>query len=116
VPLRDIVAKITAYDGDDDWLKKSAATLAGGCPATIAIIPEQLRRGRHLSLKEVFQMELALSTNCMRFPNFAEGVRALLVDKDRQPKFLPSTLAEVTPALIAEHFRMPWAKNPLADL
>jgi enoyl-CoA hydratase/carnithine racemase len=114
--LRDIVAKITAYDGDDDWLKKSAATLASGCPATIGVIHEQLKCGRHLSLKEVFQMELVLSTNFMRFPSFAEGVRALLVDKDRQPKFEPATLDEVTPELIAEHFKMPWVKHPLADL
>src|SRR5690606_11550190 len=56
--LPEIVAQITAYVGGDEWLTKAAATLAGGCPATIAVIYEQLRRGLHLSLKEAFQMEL----------------------------------------------------------
>lgn len=114
--LAAIVEKITAYSGDDEWLKKAAATLASGCPVTIGVIYEQLARGLHLSLQEAFQMELVLSSNFMRFPSFAEGVRALLVDKDRQPKFTPATLAEVTPEMVEEHFKMPWDKNPLANL
>ncbi len=114
--LREIVDNIVEYSGDDELLAKAAQTLASGCPATIGVIYEQLRRGLHLSLKEAFAMELVLSTNFMRFPSFAEGVRALLVDKDRQPKFTPATLADVTPALVEAHFQLPWAKNPLAGL
>jgi enoyl-CoA hydratase/carnithine racemase len=116
--LAAIVQNITAYQGGDEWLSKAAATLASGCPATIGVIYEQLKRGLHLSLKEAFQMELVLSSNFMRFPSFAEGVRALLVDKDKQPKFTPALLADVTPALVEEHFKSPWAedKNPLANL
>jgi enoyl-CoA hydratase/carnithine racemase len=116
--LDAIVEKITRYNGDDEWLKKAAATLASGCPVTIRVIHEQLRRGLHLSLKEAFELELVLSSNFVRFPSFAEGVRALLVDKDKQPKFTPATLAEVTPELVAQHFALPWAdgKNPLNNL
>lgn len=114
--LTDIVARITEYNGSDEWLNKAAATLKNGCPATIAVIYEQLRGGKHLSLKEVFQRELVMGSNFMRFPSFAEGVRALLVDKDRQPKFEPATLAEVTTELVAQHFVPLWPVNPLADL
>jgi enoyl-CoA hydratase/carnithine racemase len=114
--LAEIVANITDYSGGDEWLRRAAATLASGCPATIGVIYEQLRGGRHLSLKEVFQRELVISSNCMRFPSFAEGVRALLVDKDKQPKFEPATLPEVTSDLVAQHFLPPWPVNPLADL
>lgn len=114
--LWEIVDNIASYDGDDEWLRKAAHTLASGCPATIGVIYEQLRRGLHLSLKQAFEMELVLSTNFMRFPSFAEGVRALLVDKDRQPKFTPAVLADVTPELIEAHFAKPWESNPLADL
>lgn len=116
--LSAIVNNITSYQGGDEWLIKAAATLASGCPATIGVIYEQLKRGLHLSLKEAFQMELVLSSNFMRFPSFAEGVRALLVDKDKQPKFTPASLSDVTPELVEQHFVLPWAdgKNPLYNL
>ncbi len=116
--LDEIVEAITGYDGDDDWLRKAAKTLASGCPTTIRLIPEQLRRARHLSLREVFQMELVLSTNCTRFDNFQEGVRALLVDKDKQPAFDPPSLSQVSQEFVDRHFQPPWGDkpNPLADL
>lgn len=115
--LADVVEQITQYPGEDSWLKKAAQTLAAGCPTSIRLIDEQLRRGRHLSLREVFQMELVIAYNCMRHPNFAEGVRALLIDKDKSPQFKPATLAEIDDALIEAHFTPPWpGAHPLADL
>jgi enoyl-CoA hydratase/carnithine racemase len=116
--IDDIVASITAYAGDDDWLRKGAQTLKSGCPVTIHIIDQQLKRGRQLSLKEVFQMELIISVNCTRFKSFPEGVRALLIDKDKNPKFEPATLQGVTRELIEQHFTAPWGGklNPLDDL
>ncbi len=115
--LDDVVARITGYQGDDKWLQRAAQTLAAGCPTSIRLIDEQLGRGRQLSLREVFQMELTLACNCVRYPNFAEGVRALLIDKDKSPRFEPATLAEVTDELVEAHFIPPWSgPHPLADL
>jgi enoyl-CoA hydratase/carnithine racemase len=116
--IDDIVANILAYDGDDEWLRKGVATLKTGCPVTIHIIDQQLKRAHHMSLKEVFQMELAISINCTRFPNFPEGVRALLIDKDKNPRFEPARLEDVTPQLIEQHFASPFGagRNPLENL
>jgi enoyl-CoA hydratase/carnithine racemase len=113
-----VVANILAWRGEDKWLEKAVKTLAAGCPTTVHLIDQQFRRGRHLSLKQVFQLELIMSINCMRHDNFREGVRALLIDKDMQPKFAPATLAEVEPAWVDAHFQPPWgaAPHPLADL
>lgn len=115
--LDAMVAQITGYSGEDPWLKKAAQTLAAGCPTSMRLIEEQLHRGRHLSLKEIFQMELILACNCVRYPNFAEGVRALLIDKDRNPEFEPATLAAVDAALVEAHFTPPWqGRHPLSNL
>lgn len=116
--LEQIVANITGYTGDDKWLSGAAKILANGCPTTIALVYQQLKHSLHLSLKEAFQMELILSVNCMNFNNFAEGVRALLIDKDRKPQFDPASLSDVTPELVAQHFQPSWGDkpNPLADL
>jgi enoyl-CoA hydratase/carnithine racemase len=116
--IEDIVASILAYDGEDEWLRKGVQTLKSGCPVTIHIIDQQLKRGHKLSLKEVFQMELVISINCTRFRNFPEGVRALLIDKDKNPRFDPATLQGVTSDLIEQHFSSPFGgkKNPLENL
>lgn len=116
--LTQIVARIEGYEGDDPWLQQAARTLATACPTTLRLVEEQFRRGRHLSLKEAFQLELVLAWQCLRHPNFAEGVRALLIDKDRQPRFEPDRLEAVTPEWVAGHFQPPWPadQHPLANL
>ena len=52
----------------------------------------------------------------MRHPEFAEGVRALLVDKDRQPNWQFKSPEEVPVAVLDSFFQAPWEQNPLADL
>lgn len=111
-----IVANILAWRGEDKWMEKAVKTLTKGCPTSVHLIDEQFKRGKYLSLREVFQLELILSVNCMRFANFREGVRALLIDKDHAPKFEPAQLSDVKPEFVAEHFVSPWSANPLADL
>ena len=113
-----IVANIVALNSEDKWLQKAVKTLAAGCPTTIHLVDQQFKRGKNLSLREAFQLELILSINCMRFGNFREGVRALLIEKDNQPKFEPATLAEVKSDFIAAHFAAPCgnAANPLSYL
>ncbi len=113
----DVVKNIVSYDGNDEWLLGAAKTLKHGCPTSVAVTYEQLRRSKDYSLEEVFQMELVISSNCMRSPNFPEGVRALLVDKDRNPTFSPSTLDELTAEHIESYFEYSWPQgNPLQDL
>jgi enoyl-CoA hydratase len=42
-----------------------------------------------------------LVTRIMRLPDFAEGVRAMVIDKDRAPRWQPARIADVDPRLIA---------------
>lgn len=48
---------------------------------------------------------------CVRIGDFVEGVRATLVDKDRNPRWSPATLSEVDDARVAEFFA-PTADEP----
>jgi enoyl-CoA hydratase/carnithine racemase len=116
--LQEVVRRIASYQGEEGWLKKAAATMAAGCPTSIALAWELRQRAKHLSLAQVFQLELIVSVQCAMHPNFPEGVRALLVDKDNKPRWTPASLEALTSAWIAEHFVAPWgnAPHPLADL
>lgn len=114
-----VVAKIGALQSDDPWLSKAVATLKKGCPTTAHLVYEQLQRGKKLSLEGVFQMELVMSVQCCLHPDFPEGVRALLVDKDGNPQWQHDSVAAVPAAWVQQHFTLParWNNhNPLNNL
>ncbi|MDY6921103.1 MAG: enoyl-CoA hydratase/isomerase family protein [Pseudomonadota bacterium] len=113
-----VVDNILSLDTDDAWLQKAAATLKGGCPTSAHLVFQQRVRGSKLSLPEVFQMELVMALQCGLHPDFKEGVRALLVDKDGAPNWTYPSVAEVEPGWVEEHFVPPWPDgvNPLQDL
>lgn len=113
-----VVDNIVAIESEEKWLQKAVATLRAGCPTTAHLVFEQLRRGKKLSLPEVFQMELVMSLQCALHPDFPEGVRALLVDKDGSPQWTHQNVGDVDTAWIDEHFQAPWPDgvNPLHNL
>lgn len=113
-----IIEALRAHQHVSDWLAGGLAALEAGSPTSARVVLEQLQRGRHLSLKEVFILELNMSIQFTRRHDFAEGVRALLVDKDRNPQWQPARLADVTDAAVAEYFQAPqgFERSPLADL
>nr|AMK59338.1 putative enoyl-CoA hydratase/isomerase family protein [uncultured bacterium UPO53] len=115
--LPTLYAALTAPAPEDAWLDRSAKTLAKGSPTSAALIHHQWQHGQGRALADVFREELILSTQCARHPDFIEGVRALLVDKDNAPQWRPATLAEVSKGWIEEHYQAPWAgEHPLKDL
>ena len=117
--VAEVVQGIGAYAGEDAWIKRGAAMLAAGSPTTMALVWELRRRAATLSLAEVFRLELIVALQCCAHPDFAEGVRALLIDKDNKPQWQPATLDAVTPAWLDAHFTAPaWPQgaHPLADL
>ena len=114
--IHDVIDRIRAYAGDDPWLAKARDGLAHGSQLAALWIDRQLQVTRHLSLAEVFQAELVLATNIMRHPEFAEGVRALLIDKDRNPSWAYSASRDVPADVLDSFFAAPWPRNPLADL
>jgi enoyl-CoA hydratase/carnithine racemase len=103
--IAEMVDAIVSYDGQDDWLRAGARKLEAGSPTSMRLIVEAQQRAKHMSLREVFDMELILSCQCCLHPDFPEGVRALLVDKDHTPKWSPASLAQVDDAYLAGFFR-----------
>ena len=116
--LAEIAEKILALKTDDKWLGKAAQGLEKGCPTTAHLVYEQFKRGKKLSLEAVFQMELVMSLQCCRHPDFPEGVRALLVDKDGAPQWQHAAIADVSDEWVEQQFTAPWgdALNPLHNI
>ncbi len=111
--------KILEHHPDkDEWINNGLKSFEAGSPSSAHIIFRQLQQGKHLSLEEVFQSELNLSCQCCIHPDFAEGVRALLVDKDLSPKWQPATLDDITKDWVDSYFTPLWKKeeHPLKNL
>ncbi|KAL7882149.1 hypothetical protein AOLI_G00089980 [Acnodon oligacanthus] len=87
------------------FAQKQLETLAKMSPTSLKLTFRQMQMGASMNLQEVFVMEYRLSQACMRGSDFYEGVRAVIIDKDQNPKWKPSTLAEVTEQLVEESFR-----------
>jgi len=70
--------------------------MASLSPLSLAVVFEQIIRGSKMSLKEVFEMEYKISQGFVNHTEFFEGVRALLIDKDKNPKWKHKDVREVT--------------------
>ena len=103
--LLDIARRLRELQSDDPWLQTAARTFAKGAPSSAALGFALWQRVHRMSLAEVFRLEYWASLGCCAHPDFAEGIRALLVDKDRNPKWRPATLEEITPAYIEDRLR-----------
>lgn len=104
-----------AYAGDDarvilarllrlphEAAAQAAAALEAASPTALAVTLASLRSAiRMPRLEQALAAEFRIAVRSLTSPDFAEGVRAQLVDKDRTPRWSPRTLAEVDPAAVA---------------
>ncbi|MDN5802698.1 MAG: enoyl-CoA hydratase/isomerase family protein [Psychrobacter sp.] len=104
----------------DSWTQRAVATYRHGCPVTAALTHALYYKVTDLSLEQVLYLETNVAVHCAANPDFKEGVRALLIDKDRNPQWSRS-LAECLSAegqeYIEQHFVSPYAKDehPFGD-
>lgn len=85
------------------WARQTLAIMETRSPLAMAVTLELLRRGKHLPLVDCFALELYLDRQWFDHGDIAEGVRALLVDKDRQPHWRVSGIDLLEPGMV-EHF------------
>lgn len=118
--IQDIAQRMANIYTDDHWLERAQASFQSGSPLSAHLIFQQLQKGRDWGLKETFQHELDLSVQICRMGDFQEGVRALLVDKDKSPQWLFKRIDEVADDFVQRFFVSPWDEwqqpHPLADL
>jgi enoyl-CoA hydratase len=101
--LEDILASLEA--DDSDWAAKELATLRTKSPQACKVALRQLAEAEKLtSFAEYMAMEYRIASRVLTRPDFAEGVRAVIVDKDNAPKWNPSTPEGVSDELIESIF------------
>ena len=103
--VEEILDRLDAERGDDEaWAKGTAAEMRKKSPTSLKIAFAQMRRGKTLSLAEALRLEYRIASHLVVRPDFAEGIRARIADRGREPRWRPATLAEIDEAEIESLF------------
>jgi len=111
----------------DAWSQQTAVTLRHRSPLMLHVVLEQVRRARTMGLADDLRMERDMVRHCFYTAHLGrsgmasetvEGIRALAVDKDHQPRWSPARVEDVTPEMVVPFFKSPWpaTAHPLRDL
>ncbi len=106
VDIPRIVAHLRAVIAPEtrDWANETADLLKTRSPLAMAVTLEMLRRGRQLPLEQCFALELHLDRQWFDRGDLMEGVRALIIDKDKNPRWYPPSLEALDAAHVASFF------------
>ncbi|MFM6991163.1 MAG: enoyl-CoA hydratase/isomerase family protein [Rhodoferax sp.] len=126
--LPDAPAILAALEAAPDaWSQHTATILRHRSPLMLHVVLEQVRRARTMGLADDLRMERDMVRHCFYTAHLSrrgaasetvEGIRALAVDKDHQPRWNPVRVEDVTPEMVEPFFTSPWpaTAHPLRDL
>jgi enoyl-CoA hydratase/carnithine racemase len=89
---------------DGEWAAQTRADLMTKSPTSLKITLGQLLIGAGCDIEDALILEYRMTQRAMAAHDFYEGVRAALIDKDRQPRWQPASLAEVSKATVDAYF------------
>jgi enoyl-CoA hydratase len=87
-----------------EFAAKTAAGMRTKSPTSMSIAFEQVRRGASLDFEEAMKTEFRIVSRIGEGKDFFEGVRAVLIDKDNQPRWEPAALDDVKHESVEHHF------------
>lgn len=102
----DSIAKIidSLTNDGSEWAQKMLSTLAAKSPTSLLVTHRQLTLGADLDFEQAMQLEFRLVNMVAKGNDFFEGTRAVVIDKDMQPKWQPASLSEISPQQIDKWF------------
>ena len=109
----DILKKTNLLsENGSDFAKNIEHELTGKSPTSLKITFKQINEATEMSLRDALIMEYRMVQRCQASGDFYEGVRAMLVDKDRKPNWKPSDLNKVDEIWV-NHFFEPLHEKDL---
>lgn len=92
--IEDIAMNL--HSDGSEWAMSTLKLISKMSPTSLKITLRQIQLGKTMTLRECLQMEFRLAAHSCIDSDFKEGVRALIIDKDQQPKWNPDTIEKVT--------------------
>lgn len=97
----------TLASSEREWAAKQLRAIRSKSPLSVAIAWEQLQQGAKLDFEGCLTLEYRIALTSFQLGEFREGVRALIVDKDNQPKWRDARIEDVSDADVQAHFQPP---------
>jgi enoyl-CoA hydratase len=102
--VEEIFARLR--DSNSEGAHAALSAMRKVSPTSLKVTLRNIRSARSFAtVEQSFQQDYRVSLAAIAGHDFTEGIRAAIVDKDRKPLWRPGTLAEVTPDVVARHFR-----------
>lgn len=86
------------------WCKQTLYTILTKSPTSLKVAMKALKDSKNLTQEEIYALDYRLAARLVKSHDFKEGVRAMLIDKDRRPKWNPSRVEEVPDEYIDSFF------------
>lgn len=103
--VEDIMAALE--NEPEEFAARTLSDLKAKSPTALKLALRLCRLGRHVSsLEEALELEFAACRALVKGPDFYEGIRAQIIDKDRNPKWSPATLADVSDEWVEQVLRV----------
>ncbi len=100
--VEEIIRELS--DNDGEWARTALKAMRSNAPTSLKVTFEQLRRGASLDFGDCMRMEYRLACRMATAHDFAEGIRARIIDKDSAPRWNPARLEDVDEAAVAAMF------------
>ncbi|CAL7937470.1 unnamed protein product [Xylocopa violacea] len=101
--VEEIIERL--MEDNSEWAKKILQMLSKASPTSLKVTMSAIQKGSTLNLADCLKMEYRLACAALsQSSDFYEGVRALLIDKDQNPKWNPGSLKEVTDNYVNQRF------------
>lgn len=97
-----ILASLDADGGE--WAAKTAALIRQKSPVALKVTYRQIREGAHLTFEECMALEYRLVNQVFVDHDFFEGIRAIVIDKDQTPRWMPERLEDVSDSMVDAYF------------
>jgi enoyl-CoA hydratase len=102
--LEALDAKAAGGGKGGEFARATAASMRAKSPTSLKIALVQLREGANLDFSECMRREFRIASRLATGHDLYEGIRAMIIDKDRSPCWLPAALAEITAADVQRYF------------
>ncbi|MEM7668935.1 MAG: enoyl-CoA hydratase/isomerase family protein [Pseudomonadota bacterium] len=102
----DVIERLEGFA--TDWAAKALKSIRRNCPLSVACTMEMVRNARRMSrIEDALAQEYRFIWRCMEDGEFLEGIRAAVIDKDRQPRWARPRLEDISPEDVAYMLSIP---------